>query len=253
MNILITNDDGYKAPGIWALANRLKDKHKIYIVAPDTQKSGASHSASFFSSLSYEYIGNVDGVEVYSLHGTPADCVVFSVKYLLKDVKLDCVLSGINDVLNVGSDIMFSGTFGAAQEATFQGIKGVAVSLRSKGTNDYEYAAEFAEKNLDLFLKYADDNVTINVNIPCCKKEDLKGVEVAHEMKLPYVEEFYETRDENNKVIFKINGYHINQKDEPTRGDCCLCDNDIIAITPVRMVINDFELIKRMQKEDFKL
>ena len=253
MNILLTNDDGYKAPGIWALANRLKDKHKIYIVAPDSERSGASHSASFFSSLSYVYHGNVDGVEVYSLSGTPADCVVFSVKYLLKDVRLDCVLSGINDVLNVGSDIMFSGTFGAAQEATYQGIKGVAVSLRSNHTDDYAYAAEFTEKNLDLLLKYASDEVTVNVNIPCAKKEDLKGVEVAHETRLPYVEEFYETRDENNKVIFKINGYHINQKDEPTRGDCCLCDNDIIAITPIRMVNNDFELVKRMQKEDFKL
>ena len=177
MNILLTNDDGYKSPGIWALANRLKEKHNIYIVAPDGERSGASHSASFFAALSYVYHGNVDGVEVYSLSGTPADCVVFSVRYLLKDVKFDCVLSGINDVLNVGSDIMFSGTFGAAQEATYQGIKGVAISLRSNHTGDFAYAAEFTEKNLELFLKYADKEVTVNVNIPCAKKEDLKGVE----------------------------------------------------------------------------
>ena len=253
MNILLTNDDGFEAPGIWALANRLKKDHTIYMVAPDSGRSGASHSASFFSSLSYEYKGKIDGVFVYALSGTPADCVVFSVKYLLKDVKIDCVLSGINDVLNVGSDVLFSGTFGAAQEATFQGIKGVAVSLRTKGVDDYEYAAEFVEKNLDLLLKYADDSVTVNVNIPCAKKEDLKGVQVAHETKLPYVEEFYETRDENNKVIFKINGHHINQKDEATKGDCYLCDNDIVAITPIRLVSNDFELIAKMQKEGFEL
>ena len=253
MNILLTNDDGYKSPGIWALANRLKEKHNIYIVAPDGERSGASHSASFFAALSYVYHGNVDGVEVYSLSGTPADCVVFSVRYLLKDVKFDCVLSGINDVLNVGSDIMFSGTFGAAQEATYQGIKGVAISLRSNHTGDFAYAAEFTEKNLELFLKYADKEVTVNVNIPCAKKEDLKGVEVAHETLLPYDEQYYEDKDENGDTIFKINGHHINQKDEPTRGDCCLCDNDIIAITPIRMVINDFELVRRMQKEKFEL
>ena len=86
MNILLTNDDGFAAPGIWALANRLKKNHRIFIVAPDSERSGASHSASFFSSLSYEYKGNIDGVEVYSISGTPADCIVFSVKYLLKDV-----------------------------------------------------------------------------------------------------------------------------------------------------------------------
>ena len=253
MNILLTNDDGFAAPGIWALANRLKKNHRIFIVAPDSERSGASHSASFFSSLSYEYKGNIDGVEVYSISGTPADCIVFSVKYLLKDVQIDCVLSGINDVLNVGSDILFSGTFGAAQEATYQGIKGVAVSLRTKGGDDYAYAAEFVEKNLDLLLKYADDSVTVNVNIPCVKKEDLKGVKVAHETKLPYIEEFYEARDENNRVIFKINGHHINQKDEPTQGDCYLCDNDYIAITPIRLVSNDFDLIRKMQKERFEL
>ena len=253
MNILLTNDDGYKAPGIWALANRLKSKHKIYIVSPDAERSGASHSASFFSSLSYTYHGNIDGVEVYSLSGTPADCVCFSVKYLLKDVHIDCVLSGINDVLNVGSDIMFSGTFGAAQEATYQGIKGIAVSLRTHGSDDYAYAAEFTEKNFDLFLKYADESVTVNVNIPCAKKEDLQGVEVAHETILPYVEEYYATTDEQGNVVYKINGHHIDQKYEATRGDCCLCDNNIIAITPIRIVNNDFELIERMRKEKFEL
>ena len=131
MNILLTNDDGYFAPGIWALANRLKQRHKVYLVAPNSGKSGASHSASFFTSLSYEYKGNVGGVEVYSINGTPADCVVFSLKYLLKDVEFGCVLSGVNDVLNMGTDTIFSGTFGAAQEATYQGLKGIAVSLRS--------------------------------------------------------------------------------------------------------------------------
>ena len=79
MNILLTNDDGFEAPGIWVLANRLKNRHKIYIVAPDSGCSGASHSASFFTSLSYEYKGNIEGVEVYSISGTPADCIVFSV------------------------------------------------------------------------------------------------------------------------------------------------------------------------------
>lgn len=253
MNILLTNDDGYQAPGIWALANRLKLNHKIYIVSPDGERSGASHSASFFSSLRYKYHGTKSGVELYSLSGTPADCVCFSLRYLLKDAHIDCVLSGINDVLNVGSDILFSGTFGAAQEATYQGVKGVAISLHSFGTGDFAYAAEFVEKNLDLLLKYADDSVTVNVNIPCVKKEDLKGVEVAHETIVPYEEEFYETIDNNGNPIFKINGHHISQKDEPTRGDCCLCDNDIIAITPIRIVYNDMELVERMKKEDFKL
>ena len=253
MNILLTNDDGYSAPGIWALAHRLKSSHKIYIVAPDGERSGSSHSASFFSSLTYKYHGDKGGVELYSLSGTPADCVCFSLRYLLKDAHIDCVMSGINNVLNVGTDILFSGTFGAAQEATYQGVKGIAVSLRTFGTDDFAYAAEFVEKNLDLFLKYADESVTVNVNIPCVNKADLKGVEVTHEALVPYNEEFYETIDDHGNVIYKINGHHINQKDDIKRGDCCLCDNNIVAITPIRIVYNDMELVERMKKEKFEL
>lgn len=116
MKILISNDDGYFAPGIKALAKALAKKHDVRIVAPMSERSGSGHSVSFFSGITYENKGDIDGIPMYAVSGSPGDCVLFGVKYLFKDEKIDAVVSGINTCLNAGSDIIFSGTFGAAQE-----------------------------------------------------------------------------------------------------------------------------------------
>lgn len=186
MKILIANDDGYFAPGIKALAKALSKNHDVRIVAPMSERSGSSHSVSFFSGITYENKGVIDGIPTYAVSGSPGDCVLFGVKYLFKDEKIDAVVSGINTCLNAGSDIIFSGTFGAAQEGTFQRIPSLAVSLRTHGVPDYEFAADFAANNLERLLSFATENVTINLNIPCVKKEDIKGVKIAPVAYQPY-------------------------------------------------------------------
>lgn len=253
MNILIANDDGYKAKGINVLAQRLAREHNVTIVAPDGERSGASHTLSFFGGITYERIGNVNGVETYSVHGTPADCVIFGLKYILKDTKVDVVLSGINNVLNVGSDIIYSGTFGAAQEGTFQQIPSIAVSLREHGSGEYGFAADFIAENLETLMSFADGNVTVNVNIPRFMREDNKGVRVAPVTYRPYVEEYYKQADSLGNDVFYINGHPIRQTEENCDGDCYLCEHDYITVTPVRLISNDFGLIERMKKADFVL
>lgn len=139
------------------------------------RKVGFEPFGEFFSGITYEYKGVVDGIPTYAVSGSPGDCVLFGVKYLFKDEKIDAVVSGINTCLNAGSDIIFSGTFGAAQEGTFQRIPSLAVSLRTHGVEDYEFAAEFAATNLEKLLSFASENVTINLNIPCVKKRTSKA------------------------------------------------------------------------------
>lgn len=107
MKILISNDDGYFAPGIKALAKALAKKHDVRIVAPMSERSGSGHSVSFFSGITYENKGDIDGIPTYAVSGSPGDCVLFGVKYLFKDEKIDAVVSGINTCLNAGSDIIF--------------------------------------------------------------------------------------------------------------------------------------------------
>ena len=253
MKILIANDDGYSAPGIKALASRLKDEHDVVVVAPMGERSGTSHSVSFFSGITYEDMGEIDGVRTYAVSGSPADCVLFGVKYLLKNQKIDAVLSGINTCLNAGSDIIYSGTFGAAQEGTFHRIPSLAVSLRTRGASDYEFAADFVAKNLEKLLSFAKENVTINLNIPCVKKEDIKGVKIAPVAYQPYDEKYYSQPDENGNDVFYVDGHAYKHEDEVAGGDCYQLDRNYITVTPVQMLSTDHETMRNLKNAEFEL
>lgn len=253
MKILIANDDGYFAAGIKALASRLKAEHDIVVVAPMGERSGTSHSVSFFSGITYEDKGEIDGVRTYAVSGSPADCVLFGVKYLLKGQKIDAVISGINTCLNAGSDIIYSGTFGAAQEGTFHRIPSLAVSLRTHGVSDYEFTADFVARNLEILLSFAKDNVTINLNVPCVKKEDIKGVKIAPVAYQPYDEKYYSKPDENGNDVFYVDGHAYKHEDEVAGGDCYQLDRGYITITPVQMLSTDHETVRNLKNAEFEL
>lgn len=253
MNILLTNDDGYFAPGIRTLAKRLSSEHNVVVVAPKEERSGYAHMVNFFSGISYAKVDMEDGIETYAVNGSPADCVIFAVKYLYSSVKFDAVLSGINSVRNVGSDIMYSGTFGAAQEGTFHKIPSIAVSLRTRRVDDYADSAEFVALNLSELLKYAGENVTINVNIPFVKKEDIKGVRVAPVAYRPYNENYVCKKDANGVDFYYVDGRPNPDHEYDPLGDCYLSDNGYITITPVQMISTDTETLAAMRGAEFKL
>lgn len=253
MNILLSNDDGFNAVGIKTLANRLKKEHNVVVVAPMGERSGTSHSVNFFSGIFYEDKGFVNGVRTYAVSGTPADCVLFGLKYLCKDMKIDAVVSGINTCLNAGSDIIFSGTFGAAQEGTFQKLPSLAVSLRTKGVEDYDFASDFTARNLVELLSYAKEDITINLNIPCVKKEDIKGVKIAPIAYQPYNESYVKKTDSNGVDMYFVDGHPIKHTDEQSGGDCFLLSQGYITITPVRLISNDLDAIKTLQNARIEL
>lgn len=253
MNIILSNDDGYNATGIKVLAKRLAKDHNVIVVAPMGERSGTSHSVNFFSGIYYEDKGLVDGIKTYAVSGTPADCVLFGLKYLLKDIKIDAVVSGINTCLNAGSDIIFSGTFGAAQEGTFQHLPSLAVSLRTRGVEDYEYASDFTARNLEELLSYASEDITINLNIPCVKKEDIKGVKVAPIAYQPYNESYVKKTDSNGGDMYFVDGHPIKHTDEKSGGDCYWLEQGYITITPVRLISNDEDAINALKNARVEL
>ena len=122
MKLLITNDDGFSAPGIQLLANVAAEFGQVTVVAPACQQSGISHRITFENPLNLVE----KGTNAYSVDGTPADCV--RVALSLWEGEFDCVLSGINDGANLGVDIYYSGTVAAAREATFFGLRSIAFS-----------------------------------------------------------------------------------------------------------------------------
>ena len=235
MNILIVNDDGYNAVGINKLKEALKPYGNIYIIAPDTQKSGASHS--------FTYRGPFHLVEKnineYSLNGMPVDCVRLA-KVL--DVDFDIVFSGINDGLNLGTDVLYSGTVGAAREAFIEGYAAVALS-----TDFGKW--EIVDNELDKVIKYIFDNklyskdYVLNVNFPTGEFSKSKGYKTARVGKKIF----------NSVFCLKDNAYDIlyeeSTHDTDMDTDVYLADNGYITFVPLGCDETSYLGLKELNKK----
>jgi 5'-nucleotidase len=174
-NILITNDDGIFAGGIVRLAKTAQAFGRVFVIAPETQRSAASHSISLHSPIDiFPAEFPVPGVTAFACSGTPGDCVRLGCTTLLP-AKPDAVLSGINFGYNAASDIQYSATAGAAFEGAFQGCLSIAFS---EGTNNHpEVADRFLPELLAELLELpASDSEIINVNFPGCPLAECRGI-----------------------------------------------------------------------------
>ena len=165
MRILLVNDDGVNAEGINILAECLKTEHDVWIVAPDRNRSAASHAITMTKPLKINKLGD----KVFSCSGQPVDCTAAGF-HALVNPKPDLVISGINKGFNIGTDIIYSGTCAAARQAAFYGVPAIAVSLEIRSENDGWYfhsLAEFVKENLEKFIalcKEDEEETFININ-----------------------------------------------------------------------------------------
>ncbi len=173
--ILITNDDGIVSDGIIRLAEAAREFGEVWVVAPDSQRSAASHSITLRHPVDiYPHDFPVDGVKAFSCSGTPGDCVrVGSLSVM--DERPDVVLSGINFGYNVATDIQYSATAGAAFEAAFQGYHAIALSEGISGNHEVTdaYLHDILKEALEVKLEYGE---IVNINFPDCTLKELKGV-----------------------------------------------------------------------------
>ncbi len=173
MHILITNDDGYLAPGIQILARYLASVAEITVVAPDRNKSAASSSLTLTRPLRATQTD--DGF--YSVDGTPTDCVHLAISGLLNSSP-DMVVSGINAGANLGDDVLYSGTVAAAMEGRFLGLPAIAVSLAGNSHHYYETAAEITRQIIQNLIDKALPNDTIlNVNVPDLAPGEIESIQ----------------------------------------------------------------------------
>ena len=167
MNILICNDDGIFSEGLKTLAKFLSEKNKVYVMAPDGNRSAYSHSMSFYKKLKVRNVEQNANYVSYSLSGTPADCVRFGMEFF-KDVNFDLIVSGINIGSNAGTDTLYSGTVSACFEACILSIPSIALSCVTDKNCEIDYKALY--KNLSTvfpdLLKNASKNYVLNVNFP---------------------------------------------------------------------------------------
>ncbi len=170
MRILLTNDDGFGAAGLEAMAGALSDAHDLRVVAPDRERSGVSHALTLGRPGRIRKIGEGR----YSCSGTPTDCVMLSLLGAI-GFEPEIVVSGINRGANIGTDIVYSGTCGAARQAVITGLPGIAVSCASfEEPLHYEAAARFVGENIERLAGLCKDDVFINVNAPSSSRTDLR-------------------------------------------------------------------------------
>ncbi len=203
MKILVSNDDGYRAEGIRALAQALKDLGDVTIVAPDRNRSGASNSLTLDVPLRVqEFEPDVFCV----VGGTPTDCVHLAISGLF-NYRHDMVVSGINDGANLGDDVLYSGTVAAAMEGRFLGLPTLAISLcitESSGRH-FDTAARVARLLVGQLLDQPLERAMIlNVNVPDLPFADLKGFRTTRLGMRHPAEPVVEARDQRNRTVYWI-------------------------------------------------
>ena len=174
MRILVVNDDGIFAKGIYHLTRAAAKLGEVTVAAPRTQCSAMSHQITFGRKFLVRKESILEGIPAYSIDGTPADCVKIAVNHLMPE-KPDLILSGINDGYNTGIDILYSGTVAAAMEGLIQGIPSMAFSIGRKG-DPAQMEALIPDLIRDLLQKEIASNTIWNINFPPCTAEEVRGI-----------------------------------------------------------------------------
>lgn len=256
--ILISNDDGINAAGIKALKKALQRLGDIYVVAPDRERSAASHSLTLHRPLRADEVA----LREFAVDGTPTDCIILAVHKLLPR-KPDLVISGINNGANLGEDISYSGTVSAAIEGTLLGIPSVAISLVGRRDFDFTQAARFATKVARQVLSRGlPVNTLLNVNIPQTKYVTAPAVSTrkARPLKKPLIttqgkrvyggEVITEKLDPRGREYFWIGG-DVLHWDGADNCDFAAIADGHISITPIHLDMTCYQEISELQKWKF--
>ena len=226
--VLITNDDGIKSYGLHLLKNILqKFAVEVYVVSPKDNMSGASRSISLKKDINYSKISPY----TWTVDGTPTDCIIFAMNYLFKEIKPDYIFSGINAGTNIGDEISYSGTVGAAFEGAIRGVPSLAISQKVLKNDIKEYA--IIKKKLSIILPevlgyFTDKNLLLNLNFPLCNLMNVKELKVVKCANQKVSDEIYINEEKSSFKIGKMNIIKTNSQD-----DLSALDNGFITLTSI--------------------
>jgi 5'-nucleotidase len=226
--ILLTNDDGYDAPGLSALYDALVGLGRLIVVAPDHEMSAASHALTLRRPLRVRKTGE----DRYRVDGTPTDCVHLGMFNLTDGVAPDLVVSGINRGLNLGDDVTYSGTVAGALEGTLLHVPAMAISAARQGTGEASYstAASFARQLAERVLRGGlPEGVFLNVNVPSGEPQ---GVRVTRQGTRTYRSAVVERLDPSGRPYYWIAGADTVPSGEPD-GDHAAIEAQMISVSPL--------------------
>ena len=250
MDVLLTNDDGIRAPGLRALYAALREAgHTVHVVAPMRQQSGVGHSLTVFEPLRAQRIHEND-FEGLGLYGTPTDCVKLALSTLLER-RPDLVVSGINAGPNVGPDILYSGTVGAATEAAHEALPSLAVSCDVNSPDDdmreqARHAVRLAERIA--WTRLAPRRV-VNLNYPRGPLSQSRGVKICAQTTAVWVNGYEERRDPRGEPYWWLGG-EIPPQTVNAGSDKDMLNRGYITITPLRFEFTDEEGMRALEGMD---
>jgi 5'-nucleotidase len=230
LKILVTNDDGFLARGMWLLVKGLREVAEVVVVAPDREQSAVGSSVTLHHPLRARKVKSpYKDVDSYCVEGTPADCVILALGHLL-DTKIDVVFSGINEGVNLGDDVLISGTVGAALQGYIKGIPSIALSVGALKDAHFDVAARLgvilAQKLRDL-----PRDIFLNVNLPDLPIDQIKGIKVTRLGRRSYTDAIEPGHDGKREYYWIVHGTKDWQPEEGT--DIAAFANDEISITPL--------------------
>ncbi|MBT3300377.1 MAG: 5'/3'-nucleotidase SurE [Candidatus Marinimicrobia bacterium] len=249
--ILITNDDGIHAPGIFALWEAMSEIGDVTVVAPNTEKSAVGHAITISDPIRIQEITRHGGFTGYSVDGTPGDCVKVAIHSIL-DQPPDLVVSGINMGANVGTNILYSGTVSAANLGTMLGFNSIAFSLDAIKDGDFSASKPIAQKVAKLVLKNSLPNGTLlNVNIPNCEASDIQGFQVTKQGS-EFFQDWLESReDPRGRTYFWMTGKIINTDDQMDLDGFALGKN-YVSLTPIHYQLTNESFLDELNTWNVK-
>lgn len=241
MHILLSNDDGYEAPGIHCLANALGRHSQITVVAPERDRSGASNSLTLELPIRARTMEN----GFIRVDGTPTDCVHLAITGLLEK-EPDMVIAGINAGANLGDDVLYSGTVAAAMEGRFLGYPAMAVSLVGPALEHFETAARIASSLVGkLRAGEFPNDIILNVNVPDLPLSEIKGIQATRLGHRHKAEPIIKSQDPRGRDIYWVGPPGMEQDAGPGT-DFYAIRNHYVSVTPLQVDLTRHTVLEQL-------
>jgi len=242
MRILVTNDDGIQSPGITALAQALAAIGEVWVVAPDRERTAVAHAVTLHKPLRVHRVAP----RTYTVNGTPVDCVNLALlKVMPKSPAI--VVSGINKGVNLGDDVIYSGTVSAAMEGTILGVPSLAVSQEGHDIFRFEIGATYATRVASLVVEQGlPDETLLNVNIPDRAQSKIRGVRITCLSRRRFHDPIIEKLDPHGRKYYWIAGKRISWS-RSKDADHEAIEDGYVSITPIRLDSTHHEAVDQFR------
>lgn len=247
--ILVTNDDGYASKGMAAAIEVARPFGRVVVVAPETTQSGKSQAITMYDPLFLRRVREEPGLEVYAFSGTPVDCVKMAFDHLLRDERVDLVLSGINHGSNAAVNVLYSGTMGAAIEGSFYDCPAVGLSLDDHSPDaDFEAAVLYGRQIVaDVLAGPVELPLCLNVNVPVGRPDEIRGLRLCRQNRGFWREEFFRREDPNGRAYFWLTGEFVDTEPEAPDTDQRALRDGYVAVVPVQTDLTDYRQLERLR------